>query len=293
MPLKQPFSPRRPVPLPSGLAGRLAPGLLAGLVLLSLHAMTGGSQLTAQETEVDSAAHDDSVASARPGAAPAAPAFMAGTVVSASDGRPLAGAFVSLARTGVGAITDSAGHFRIPRTLAGPDTVSVHFVGYETSKTEIELAPEKLTRVVFLLSPTVVRVAEIYVEVPRERRPGPMANFERRASRRAGYFLSPEDIQKRQPRLASDALRGVPGIDVGAPFMGKAPVRMTRHVGDCAPNIFLDGIYMPRMEVDDLRVDDLGAIEVYRSPSEVPAEFKSMTAAGCGAIVIWSAGGER
>lgn len=262
-------------------------------MLAGLPAVTGGSELGAQEPDPDSAAVEDTVAAQSSSAPPAAPASMAGSVVSASDGTPLAGAFVSLARTGVGAITDSAGHFRIPRTLAGTDTVSVHFVGYETSKTEIELAPEKLTRVVFLLSPTVVRVAEIYVEVPREQRPGPMADFERRSSRRAGYFLSPEDIQKRQPRLASDALRGVPGIDVGAPFMGKAPVRMTRHVGDCAPNIFLDGIYMPRMEVDDLRVDDLGAIEVYRSPSEVPAEFKSMTAAGCGAIVIWSAGGER
>lgn len=246
------------------------------------------SALGAQESDEPEGAEGASPRAA----APAGPAAMAGTVVSASDGRPLQGAFVSLARTGVGAITDSTGNFRIPRTLAGSDTVSVHYVGFETSKTEIELAPDRITRVVFLLSPTVVRVAELYVEVPRAERPGPMREFERRRARRAGFFLSAEDIRERQPGVASDVLRGVPGLDVGPVFMGKATVRMSRHLGDCQPNIFLDGIYMPRMEVDDLRPEDLGAMEIYRSPAEVPPEFKSMSAGGCGAIVIWTSGGE-
>lgn len=246
------------------------------------------SALGAQEPDEPERAEEASPRAA----APAGPAAMAGTVVSASDGRPLQGAFVSLARTGVGAITDSTGNFRIPRTLAGSDTVSVHYVGFETSKTEIELAPDRITRVVFLLSPTVVRVAELYVEVPRAERPGPMREFERRRARRAGFFLSAEDIRERQPGVASDVLRGVPGLDVGPVFMGKATVRMSRHLGDCQPNIFLDGIYMPRMEVDDLRPEDLGAMEIYRSPAEVPPEFKSMSAGGCGAIVIWTSGGE-
>lgn len=267
-----------------GASGPIRPALsvLVGAALLALLA----APALAQEGQ-----EGDTTPPARGDTTPATlSATLMGQVVSASDGRPVEGAVVNLLGSGYGALTDSAGNFRIPRTAAGVDTVEVRFIGYEPSRVQVELAPDATTRAVFLLSPTVVRVADLHVEVRRAETPGKLREFWQRRQRGFGAFVTPEQIQDRQPRLPSDLLRGVPGVSVGASHLGKAPVRMTRGTANCPPHIFLDGIYMAGMEVDDLPPEDVWAMEIYRGTSEVPVQFSRSGA--CGVIVIWTPTGE-
>ena len=94
----------------------------------------------------------------------------------------------------------------------------------------------------------------------------------------------------------ASALQEVPGVEVSG-----SGVRRRITVTRCAspanagePVIYLDGIKVHRpgtgspmyvlWEVTSL---DVEAIEVYKGPASVPAEFSGSDAA-CGAIVIWT-----
>lgn len=218
-------------------------------------------------------------------------AALVGQVVDATTGRPVDGAVVSMVGSGFGALTDSTGAFRIPRTHAGADTIEVRYIGFEPSRTAIELAPEQTSRVTLLLSPTVVRVAELTVEVRRSRRSAKLAGFIERRERGFGVFFTPRDIRTRNPRLPSDLLRGIPGVTVGPIRHGKAPVHIGRgsRLG-CPPAIYLDGVYQAGMDLDDIPPEDLGAVELYRGATDTPPQFMR-TGSTCGAIVIWTPDG--
>ena len=219
-------------------------------------------------------------------------ASLVGQVVSASTGLPVGGAVVHLLRSGYGALTDSTGNFRIPQTWAGIDSIEVRFIGYEPSHQPIELVPDETTRVTLLLSQTVVRIADLTVEIRQTRRARNLAGFVTRMERGFGTFYTPRDVQTRNPRLPSDLFRGEPGVEVGRMEYGRAPV----YVGDgasqrkCPPAVYLDGVYQSGMQVDDLPKEDLGAVELYKRGTETPMEFMRVGST-CGAIVIWTPDG--
>lgn len=215
-------------------------------------------------------------------------AQLIGQVVSAIDGQAIPGAVVSLLGSGMGAISDSSGNFRIPLTIAGTDTLEVRFVGYESGTVEVYLEPNRVTRLVLLLSPTTVRVAELNVEIERSETPNLYTGFYRRKNKGIGHFITPEQIARRQPRYTTDMLRSVPGLAVGASRGGRARVTVTRELIPCEPVVFIDGLYVPSMPVDDILANDLGAIEVYTGPSQVPAQYANLAPTSCGAILVWT-----
>lgn len=218
------------------------------------------------------------------------PATLVGQVVNAMTGGPVDGAVVTLIGSGYGAITDSAGNFRIPQTWSGRDTVEVRFIGYEPSRTAIELAPDETSRVTLLLSQTVVRVADLTVEVRRSAKARKLQGFVERMEKGFGTFFTPRDIRNRNPRLPSDLVRGLPGVQVGRIEHGRAPVYFGRgqRLG-CKPAIYVDGVYQAGLDLDDIPREELGAVEVYKGITDTPPEF--MRTSDCGAIVIWTPDG--
>jgi hypothetical protein len=120
--------------------------------------------------------------------------------------------------------------------------------------------------------------------------------FEDRAKRGFGTFLTREDIDKRQPILLTDLFRSVPGLTVG--FDGtNYIVQSSRSVGTgCQVQWWVDGSPFDNMAGDMdqmLRPDDIEAVEVYKSASEVPVQFQGRDAS-CGTVVVWTKrGGAR
>lgn len=264
-------------------AGRAAAVL--ALLLVPASFTVPGASLRAQEAAAPAGDTVTEADSAR----------LVGRVVSALTGEPIQGAAVGLRRARHGAITDSSGNFALPRGPAGQDTVEVRYVGYESGHASIYLAPERTSRVVLLLSPTAVRLAELEVEVPRGRAVSAvMAGFERRKARGMGYFFTREDVERYEPRYTTELLRRVPGLRVGAGrSMGRSRITIGRDGLYCSPVVFVDGLHLEGASVDDVIVNDLGGIEVYTGPGEVPAEFAAMAPSACGAILIWTRRGER
>lgn len=259
----------------STMSGRGGPGKRA-LPLLTFAILVGTSSWTAAQEPVT------------PEPAALDTAQLIGQVVSAIDGQAIGGAVVSLLRSGMGAISDSSGNFNIPMTIAGTDTLDVRFVGYESGTVELYLEPNRVTRVVLLLSPTTIRVADLHVEIERTDTPALYAGFYRRKNKGIGHFITPEEIARRQPRYTTDMLRSVPGLAVGATIGGRAKVTVTRELIPCEPVVFIDGVPVPSMPVDDILATDLGAIEVYLGPSQVPAQFANLSQTSCGAILVWT-----
>lgn len=219
-------------------------------------------------------------------------AVLVGQVVNAATGAPIGGAVVSSVGSGFGAITDSTGNFNIPRVYAGIDTIEVRFIGYEPSRTPISLEADETSRVTLLLSPTVLRVADLTVEVRRTRRSRKLVRFRERLERGFGVFWTPSDIRDRSPRLTSDLLRGLPGVFVGRIEGGRAQVFVGRGVrADCPPAVYLDGVYQSGLQPDDIPREDLGAVELYRGATDTPVEFMRTTGRTCGALVIWTPDG--
>lgn len=219
---------------------------------------------------------------------PRSPASLIGQVINAATGRPVDGAVVNLLGSGYGAITDSLGNFHVPQTWAGPDTIEVRFIGYEPSKTTIDLPANEQSRITLLLSSSVVRVADLVVEVRQTRRARNLMGFAERRLKGFGEFFTPRDIRMRNPRLPSDLLRGLPGVTIGRIQYGKASVFFGRgaHLG-CPPAVYLDGVYQAGMDFDDIPAEDLGAVEVYKRITDTPMQFMR-SGSTCGTILIWT-----
>lgn len=254
---------------------RLAPaGRFAGLPAAALLALvlTSGAAPAQQEAEAGA----DSTAN------------LTGQVVSAMTGGPLDNARVVLKKSGRGAITDSAGQFTIRGAPAGSDTVQVSLIGFAEEQVPLTLKADHTTDVTFLLSETVLKVEDITVEVERERI-GKLSGFEKRRKMGHGYFITPEEIEQRNPQHPSDLLRTVPGVSVGAYRFGRADIRVTRGaVGTgCDVTYWVDGVAYANYHLDDLNRDDLLAMEIYRGPSETPPQFLFRNE-GCGTIVVWT-----
>jgi hypothetical protein len=251
------------------LAAILAP-------LLAIAPLAGGPLLAQEPEEVSTATPDTTAA-------------LAGQVLSALTGDPMIGANVFLRASRLGAVTDSAGEFRIDNVPEGTDTVAVWYSAYEPRFTAVAFFPDRTTRAIFLLSERVFEVAELKVEVRasnirRER-------LERRKRVSGGVYISREDIEEFQPRLMSDMLRNIPRVEVTPYRFGIPEILIGTGAMACTPKYYVDGVLMQEFNVDrEIGPDDVEDMEIYRGVAEMPTEFK---AGGnrCGAIVIWLRGG--
>lgn len=206
-------------------------------------------------------------------------------------------------------LTDERGFFRLRTPVPGRFLLSARALGYRPvsgepvdvsrgnlSVLEVSMAPEALA-----LDPIVVvgqpRAFQLELE-----------GFYRRQAEGFGAFLPPEVFERRQPRRVSDLLFGLPGTYVAEPSTGaggravyfRSGIRPSTSGGlnVCWPMVYVDRHLVstgglpaaggePTATDDLVNAPDVWAMEVYRSPAEVPPEFNGPNA-GCGVIVLWT-----
>lgn len=212
-------------------------------------------------------------------------AVLTGRVLFASSLQPAVRANVFLKIRGRGAVTDSAGSFRIEGLDPGPDTLAIHYPGHRPNSVTIDLEPGRAIRMTLLLSERVFEVADIQVEV-RQITPGE-ERLQRRMKAGHGAFITRKEIEEKSPGLASDLFRGIPRVEVEPYRFGHQTVLIGRGTLVCQPDYFVDGFHVRDFQIDDLSVDEIETIEVYRGPSEIPTQFRGDTNR-CGVIVVWT-----
>jgi hypothetical protein len=224
-----------------------------------------------------------------------------GRVVDDGSGRAietvevrLVGAVESLVR-----VSDGEGAFLFPRVRPGVYEVVLEHLAYGTHTDTVEVGEGELVSYEARLAMEPIELAPLTVTV-RRRDVSPMllGFYERMSMDRGGYFITREDIERRQPDRISHMIGEAPGARVRCPGGGCyvifARYERDRLRGACRPAVYVDRMYVgggrniAPASVDGLVIPaEVEAVEVYDGPGSLPAEFGGSNA-GCGVVVIWT-----
>lgn len=213
-----------------------------------------------------------------------------GTVVAAAGGRPLVGARVSIAE-GPQTQANERGEWVLDGAPEGTRMLEVRAVGYYPDHRPVQVVagamPVRVALSTLKAVLDTVRVTARGLRFDRDRN-----GFKERSRSGAGHYLSAERIARRDPVVTSDLFRLVPGLRLDFDGTGvEKELSMNGPFGRCRPVIFIDGMALDSIAVDDIdswvNPRDLAGIEVY-SETTAPAQFKRYTEMStCGSVVIW------
>lgn len=201
-------------------------------------------------------------------------------------GRPIMGVHIELVGTRKRAVTSEDGLFVI-RDLS-PDlyVVTARRLGFEARAFDIRLSGGEILQMGLELERQpqlleVVRVDEMAFKPARLAYTTKFDEFYFRRQRGGGTFFDREQLERSGASDIYDLFRAVPGMRVTASGWGES-LSMT----SCpSPLIYFDGVRTGNSltGINDMRLSDIEAIEVYRSMTSLPTHAK----AGCGAIFFW------
>lgn len=216
---------------------------------------------------------------------------IAGVVRDASgQGLSFARILIVGAQSVRGIESDSVGNYRISSIGAGRLRVSALRIGYQAETLSVVVPSDGTVRADFILGPTPNIPAMVVVE---DRTRGKMGPFNQRMARGVGSFVTRAEIEKRQPGSISELLRTLPGVHISQRMAGEPqPIDMQRSrnssmQSSCTVQLYVDGQPYPNGNVDDFPPLTLEGVEVYRSASEIPADFRTRNAT-CGLISLWT-----
>jgi hypothetical protein len=212
-----------------------------------------------------------------------------GRVLADSTDAPIAGATVATIFGGLAVTTDSLGYFR----LAGlPPQVHRFFVrrlGFTPVAASLSFLAGDSVEVDFVLTPLPLLLPELVVPTTAVARK--LRDFHDRRRFGMGRFLDSLDIARMTAIRLTDVFRRLPGMLVACPrshcglyTMGRQSLRQGPF---CPVAVGLDGVRFADFPIDLILPDEVAAIEWYRGPASMPAEF-NITGNTCGFVMIWT-----
>jgi hypothetical protein len=174
---------------------------------------------------------------------------------------------------------------------SGTQAIVVRQIGYTPTEQVVELSARAPARVTVKLGIFVPQLSAVEVVSVRDQGLQKVGFTDRKRSSAGGYFMDPDQVEKRHAQLFSDLLRTIPGIRVN--MMGnQAQISSTRSAsgGNGCVTIWIDGSEWKQLDAGDVdtfvRPGEVAAIEVYPGTT-VPAQFSS-AGQSCAAVVAWT-----
>ena len=183
--------------------------------------------------------------------------------------------------------TDQEGRFVAVGSIQGRSWLHVRHFGFQTRDVELFFPRDSTRLLLILLELAAPDVAGMEGRDSSGDEGLLKAFHERRQSNSLGHYFTRDEILSRRPQFLSEMLRNVPGVTISQAREGGFRLRMR----GCryAPLVWIDGSRTPGTELDEVaRVDDVAGMEVYTSPSGVPAQFLDRSNVGCGTILVWT-----
>jgi hypothetical protein len=236
-------------------------------------------------------------------------------VVRDSSGRPLARAEVMIEARRKRAVTDEEGRYRIPDVPTGASLVQARALGYQSVASVVTLSPNETRQTDFVLTRVATQLDTVQVKDRMRGVGSGLAAFEERRRLGVGKFFDSLDLKRYEDRQVVDVFREIPGVKIGPTALcdrrgmprgcdtnprKRVLLNIRGGSSGCPMGIVLDGATLYRAEagggdidwprtidVNDLPVRHLVAVEVYRSASEAPIEYGGPSA-NCGVIVMWT-----
>lgn len=217
--------------------------------------------------------------------------IVAGTVHD-SAGTPIPEVQVAIADLAFGVRSDSLGRFRLPTTRSGRVDVRFRRLGFDSTTVRTHLVHDSVVTISVVMVAIAHDLPGVAVEAEAQRM-RILSDFYARKKAGFGYFITRDQFEDRHPQNVSDIFRTVPGVRV-TPVSGggRNVVRFNRSQmsgRDCPPQVYVDGMFVKSMEVDELAPEDIEAIEIYQGASVVPPQFNDRTGTSiCGVVVVWT-----
>lgn len=232
---------------------------------------------------------------------------LAGTVLDSVSGKPIASARILLldsAGTAIKAlVTSSDGQFTFNIPHLGAYRLLISRIGYPISRSKPFLFSSVFTARVSLSLPsspiTLDTVTVVAKEIERRLPYLADAGFYTRRQVGFGHFLTRDEIDKRDPLILSDLLKGMSGVRVTCTGPRTCAVTMRAantmfFRGKCHPSVVLDGALLQpggtggdTSALDLVNPFNIEALEVYPGPEGVPVQYSGYLSP-CGAIIVWS-----
>ena len=211
-----------------------------------------------------------------------------GRIHDALTDKPVVTAAASVSGGRVVAQSDRRGWFRLAEVPAGQHEIEVRRIGYATLRHQVTVTPGITTELELGLVPDPVEMEPLVATTTRLRRLEIKGFYERRHWGELtgnGYYFGPEYIERWRPTSIGSLVRmNVPGIGRG--FTNRRMGSSGFSPRPCRMNYFIDGIDQRGNPIPLLMVE-VAAVEVYKGPASLPAEFSGSNAR-CGAIVVWT-----
>lgn len=231
--------------------------------------------------------------------------LLTGTIVTASGGRPVAGALVRLADNPP-VRADDRGAFVLAEAPVGTRMLEARAVGYHPARAAVDVVTDATPVTVALAtSKAVLDTVKVVVARAADRHD---SGFEDRRRSGAGTYLTAQQIARRGAFSTSDLFRMLRGLRIGYDYdtletdgnpdalaelnqLSDRRILMRGISGNwCEPALWFDGILMPELSAYALDgfvpPERLAAIEIY-SEATVPPQFQR-TRSGCGAVLFWT-----
>lgn len=194
--------------------------------------------------------------------------------------------------------------------------VVTEHLGMTSDTAEVDLRPGSGQVAVFTLETRPIELPALHVEIERTLRSPRLAGFYGRMGRGLGDFITREDLEardvianfRRLPSVRIDQCVGPAGIRAANCWNLKIARGYSMGVGgaglsvSCPSLIYLDGHLLTSTPapgevagnnaftlLQTLPRHMLEGIEVYRSPTAAPAQYR-MLGDGCGIVLVWTRG---
>ena len=205
------------------------------------------------------------------------------------NGAPVANARVGLMGSSAATLTKANGDFALDSLPSGTQALIVRQLGYRPTEVPVELSLMRPARVTVHLGAYVPELSPVEVVSQREEGLQKVGFLDRKRTGAGGYFLGPEQLERRIATKFTDVLRSTPGIRVSEQN-GQATLSATRsNTGGCV-TMWVDGAQWQQLDAGDLdtfiRPEEVAAIEVYGGVS-VPSQFTT-PGQNCTTVVVWT-----
>jgi len=192
------------------------------------------------------------------------------------------------------------GRFTLASIPAGSQVLEVRRIGYVAFEQWVKVVAGEALSLQITLDLVPVSLKAVEIKGAPAVLPA-MQAFEDRRAHGNGHFFTQTEIERMRPRVFTDVLRRIPGVQIGPSsggFGGNEMVRMSRATGlaglrSCPVLFYING--MPFQITGDMSInqfvapEDVVGIEVYSGTSQIPPEFqRSLMNSRCGVVVIWT-----
>ncbi|MEZ4586599.1 MAG: carboxypeptidase-like regulatory domain-containing protein [Gemmatimonadales bacterium] len=223
-----------------------------------------------------------------------------------SAGAPIEGAELELTGARQTATSGADGRFVFRDLNASRYWLSVRRVGFLPLRLSLTLKKDVPRDLELTMERLPFELPEVIVEAENERYERMMSQFLWRSrSTWGGRFLTRDDLSRfgeHPGTLGSIVLRhlpykssfvmdqpgGYPNYEMFSAFTTERLTRRTRYWRDCPPGVALNGGPIAvGMAVNDIRPEEVEALEVYREGARLPIEYTWNRRAECGLVVVW------